>query len=669
MKSEIKEILSSMSLEEKNALLTGHGSMSTAGNEKLKIKAKRFADGPCGVRGNLDDDCTQFPSLCLLGATWDTLLAKKMGKALAAECTEHGIDMLLAPGINIKRHILCGRNFEYISEDPVLSGEIAAAYINGLQSGGVGACLKHFAVNNQEKDRLSVSVDVDIQTLMEIYLKGFEIAIKKSNPKSVMCSYNKLHSIWCSENKFLLTDVLRDMWGYEGITVSDWGAVQNSVMALKAGLDIQMPENPNMQKEITEGLKRGDITEGDIDTAAGRMIKFLLDTPVKKATSYDRNKQHEIAADIAATGVVLLKNDNQTLPITPDKYKKIAVIGEFALNPLISGQGSAEVLVSENWISSPFKELLKECDGKTEVKYLEMYKKASFSSEMLWPKISQFNEFISDADFVLMFVGAMESEDTENFDRRTAELNPNYEMFIDAAVDMKKKVAVINQSGSAMIFGGWRNRVDSIVQMWLSGEGAGKAIADVLCGNINPSGKLSETFSVKMRTDLPYPGDGNKIEYTEKRLVGYRYFDKHPEEIMYPFGHGLSYTTFEYSNLDLLVSDEKIKISFEVENTGKISGAEVCQIYVGNPYSDVIKELKAFKKLSLNCGERKKMSVEVLIKDIGYFNVLLREWVTEAGEYTVYVGSSSRDIRLTKKVFVKGNAPYTMKAVSEGMIG
>lgn len=669
MSDKIKEILSSMTLREKIALLTGQCSMSTAEIERLNLKPKRFADGPHGVRGELEDNCTQFPSLCLLGATWDVKLAEKMGEALAADCRKHGIDMLLGPGINIKRHILCGRNFEYISEDPVLSGEIAAGYINGLQSGGVGACLKHFAVNNQEVDRLNISVDVDIRTLMEIYLKGFEIAIKKSSPAALMCSYNRLHSIWCSENKFLLTEVLRDMWGYEGIVVSDWGAVQNSVKAIKAGLDLQMPENANMHEEITDGLKNSEITESDIDAAAERVIKFLLDAPRKSDTEYNRDTQHKIAEDIASAGIVLLKNDNDTLPISPDKYKKIAVIGEFAQNPLISGQGSAEVLVSGERISSPFKELCSACGEKTEVKYLEMYKKSAFSSEMLWPKKTQFNEFISDADLVLMFVGAMQSEDTENFDRLAARFNPNYEMFIDAAVDMGKKVAVIMQSGSAMILGRWRDRVDSIIQMWLSGEGAGKAICDVLCGNVNPSGKLSETFPLKMRADLPYPGDGSKIEYSEKLLVGYRYFDKHPEEIAFPFGHGLSYTTFEYSNINVCAFDEKIEVSFEIENIGKNFGTEIWQIYVGNPYSDVIKELKAFGKVTLQAGERKKVAAEILIKDIGYYNVLLREWVTEAGEYTVYVGSSSRDIRLKNKFFAGGNAPYTMKAVSGSMIG
>ena len=671
MKNKIDKILSELTLEEKISLLTGAGAMATAEIGRLGLRAKSFADGPHGVRTDREKNCTAFPNLCLVGSTWDIELVNKMGQALAKDCIEQGVDMLLGPGINIKRNILCGRNFEYIAEDPVLAGEIAAAYINGLQSLGVAASLKHFAVNNQEKYRLTASVDVDIRTLMEIYLKAFEIAIKKSSPASVMCAYNKLHSIWCSENKFLLTEVLRDLWGYDGFVVSDWGAVHNSVKALKAGLDLQMPRNENFEQDIMKSVEMGEVTEKEVDIAAKRMIEFLLARTEKKIT-YDRKKQHEAARKIAAAGMVLLENRENVLPVTKEKYKRIAVVGEFAKSPLISGQGSAEVNVVDEYIDSPYEELKKILGNNVDLKYKEMYQKRAFATEMLWPKRQEFMEFIEDTDLVLMFVGSMESEDTEQFDRRSAELNPNYELFINYAVESGKTVVVVIQSGSAMILGDWRNKVHSIVQMWLGGESAGGAIADVLCGVVNPSGKLSETYPSCLRSDLEYPGNEYTIKYREELFVGYRYYDLHPEEIAYPFGHGLSYTEFEYSDMKVLRKDNNLEVSFKIKNEGATDGAEVVQLYVGDPVSTVIrpiKELKAFKKVFVKTGENIRVTLNIDIKDIGYYNVLLKDWVTEPGKYIFYIGSSSQDIRLEKEIIIENDIPYSIQVFGETMIG
>lgn len=670
MENKVLEILSSLTLEEKISLLTGSETMSTKELERVGLNSKNFADGPHGVRADYEKNCTSFPNLCMVGATWDTELTEELGEHLAKDCTEHDVDMILGPGINIKRHTLCGRNFEYVSEDPVLAGEICASYINGLQKNGVSASLKHFALNNQEKDRLYLSVDADIRTLMEIYLKPFEIAVKKSSPDSIMCAYNKLHSIWCSENKFLLTEVLRDMWGYDGFVVSDWGAVHNPCLAFASGLDLQMPQNVNIIDDIKKGIENGEITEEDIDRATGRIVKFML-KPRAEKKEYDRMKQHDFARRVAAAGTVLLKNEEETLPITKEKYKKIAVIGEFAKNPLICGQGSAEVKVKEEWIESPLEELKKELGDSVEVKYKEIYGKIAFSKEMLWPKSDEFNEFIDDSDLVLMFIGSMESEDTEQFDRRTANFNPNYEMFINFAVKAGKKVAVIIQSGSAMILGDWKDSVSAIVQMWLPGEGAGGAV-DVLCGKVNPSGRLPETFPAKVRTDLDYPGNGQTVEYNEKLFVGYRYYDKHPEEIVYPFGHGLSYTKFEYKNIKTERKGNTLCVSFDLENIGDMDGAEVVQLYSGDPVSTVIrpeKELRAFKKVYLAVGEIKKVSFEIDLKDLGYYNVLLKDWVTEPGKYIIYVGASARDIRLEDEIFFSDKAPYSIDIKGETMIG
>ena len=668
MKTE--KIIEQMTYEEKANILSGVGTMNTFPIERFGIKSLKFADGPHGTRLKKEKNCTHFPSLCNLGSSWDVDMAHKMGQALADECINNNISMLLGPGINIKRHILCGRNFEYISEDPVLSGEIAAAYINGLQEKGISACIKHYAVNNQEKDRLETSVEIDERTLREIYLKGFEIAIKKSNPDSVMCSYNKVNAIWCSENEYLLKKILKEEWGFEGMVVSDWGAVQNISRAVKSGLDMQMPSNSKIVSQLEKGLEIGLISMNDIDNAVMRMLKFLDRKPVANI-EYNRNKQHEMARKIAADGIVLLKNDNEVLPITSEKYRKIAVVGEFAVSPLICGQGSAEVLQSGEYIDNPLAELQKLMPD-VEFKYVEAYKKREFSDCMLWPKIGQFQTDIVDCELVLMFLGSMESEDTENFDRRTAKLNPNYEMFIDAALKTGKKVVVVLQNGGGLILDSWYKNVDSILEMWLAGESAGGAIADVLCGKINPSGKLSETFPKIMRNDLEYPGDGLKVEYKEKFDVGYRYYDKHPEKILYPFGHGISYTKFEYKNMKIDVNQNSILIKFDLKNVGKYDGAEVMQLYIADPISTVvkpIKELKKFKKIFLSAGEEKKIEFEIFVDDFSYFNIMLQKWTAENGVYDVYIGSSSQDIRLKGSFVYSQNNEYTIQAIGESMIG
>ncbi len=665
---DIKSLIAQMTIEEKAQLLTGDGGMLTHAIERLGIPAKYFADGPHGVRHDKSENCTSFPNLCCAAATFDTELLYEMGVALAKDCIEHDVDMLLGPGINIKRYAACGRNFEYMSEDPVVAGELGAAYINGLQSLGVAASLKHYAVNNQEKDRLSISVEVDERALREIYLKGFEIAVKRSAPASIMCAYNKLFSVWCSENKFLLTDILKDEWDYQGFVVSDWGAVQNTGRAVAAGLDLQMPHNGNMVQHIRDALADGTVTEEQIDRSLERFLAFALSEKAEKG-GYDRDEQHAVARRVAANGVVLLKNDRAVLPLRENKYKTVAVVGEYGDAPLTHGQGAAEVFPRDEYVDSPLEELKKalpDCDFI----YEKTYETRSFSDVMLWPEKGRFCNFIRDADIVLMFVGAMESEDSENFDRRTLELNPNQEMFIDAAADMGKKVVVVVQSGGAMIFGRWQHRVDAIVQMWLGGEAAGGAIADVLTGAVNPCGRLPETFPKKPRAlDT---GNGLVVRYDEGLAVGYRYYDSHPEEIAYPFGFGLSYTSFEYRDAALTRDGENIHVSLTLKNTGDLDGAEVVQIYVAKPLSCVSrvpKELIAFQKVFLQAGEDTRVSVSVPVSSLAYYNTALKRWVVEPGAYDILLASSSRDIRETLTFVSDDAAPYTIQQVSEGMIG
>ena len=665
---EIKELLTQLTIREKAELLTGDAGMLTHAVERLGIPARNLADGPHGIRHEKEENCTSFPNLCSAAATFDTDLVYEMGEALAVDCIEHDVDMLLGPGINIKRYANCGRNFEYFSEDPVLAGELAAAYINGLQSLGVAASLKHYALNNQEKDRLNISVEADERTLREIYLKCFEIAVKKSQPKSVMCSYNKYQSIWCSENKYLLTDILKNEWGFKGFVVSDWGAVQNAGRAIAAGLDLQMPYNWIMADTLERAIADGILTEERLDDAVSRFLSFAL-SEKSKNTVYDRAKLHDVARRVAAGGTVLLKNEG-VLPLTSEKYKKIAVVGEYGDNALSYGQGSAEVFPHDEYIESPLTEL-KKALPESEFVYLKTYEKRSFSDVMLWPKVGAFLEDIKDCDIVLMFVGAMESEDTENFDRRTLAINPNQEMFIDAAVNNGKKVVVICQSGSAMVFGRWRNRVDAILQMWLGGEAAGGAIADVLTGKTNPSGRLPETFPKKERRDLDI-GNGLVVRYGEGFEVGYRYYDLHPEEIAYPFGHGLSYTEFEYKEASLAREGDALNITLKLKNVGSCDGAEVVQVYSAKPLSCVSraqKELKAFKKVFLKAGEEKEVCISLSCSDLAYYNPALRDWVVENGEYLLHIAASSRDIRKTLVFKAEDEMPYTTKQISEGMIG
>lgn len=666
----ICEVVSKLTFEEKAKLLTGAESMNTYTIEKLGIKSLNFADGPHGTRLGKEKNCTHFPNLCNLGSSWSVDTAEKMGKALADECIKNNISMLLGPGINIKRYMLCGRNFEYFSEDPVLSGEMGAAYIRGLQSKGVSASLKHFAVNNQEQYRSETSVEIDERTLREIYLKGFEIAVKKGKPDSVMCAYNKVNAIWCSENEYLQKTILKGEWGYEGMVVSDWGAVHDISRAIKGGLDLQMPCNPDIVEQLKQGIADGKVTMEEIDKAVENVLAFL-DREEVPETDYDRDVQHARAREIAADGTVLMKNDEDTLPLTSEKYKKIGIVGEYAASPLISGNGSAEVLQDDKYVDNTVEEL-KKLMPDSEFVYEEFYKKNQFTGGMLGPKTSKFHNLFDDCDIILLFMGTMQTEDTEHFDRLSGYMNSTYGMYIREALKTGKKVVVVLQSGGAVILGDWYKDVHSILYMGFAGESAGGAIADVLCGVVNPSGKLTETFPNKHRDDLEYPGDGLKVEYKERFDVGYRYYDKHTEEIIYPFGHGISYTQFEYGEPTMALNGDSAKVEFVLKNIGKTAGAEVVQLYVGDPVSVAVrpvKELKKFEKVYLEPGEEKKITFDVDRDDFAYYNVMLRKWTPENGVYHIYLGSSSQDIRHTIGVAYECDMLYTTQKVGEPMIG
>lgn len=662
-------MINRFTLDEKITLLTGENGMASAEFKNYGIKARFFADGPHGIRESDGKNSVHFPSITCISSSWDKEMIYKMGEALAGECINQGIALILAPGINIKRYILCGRNFEYMSEDPILAGEMAAGYINGVQSKGIGTSLKHFALNSQEEDRLNVNVEIDERTMREIYLKAFEIAVKKSQPESVMCAYNKVNAIWCSENKYLLNDILKKEWEYKGFVVSDWGAVHDACRAVEAGIDLIMPREHQIVEKMKEGLKNGYISEERIDEAARKVFDFITRERPEKDDSYDRDKQHKIARELAASGIVLLKNEGDVLPLTKEKYHKIAVIGGYGKNPLVNGQGSCEVYQEPEYTDNPLEEI-ERLMPDTQITYKEVFNKVYNAETMAWTDWT-INEFAKESDVVVFFVGNMAGEDTEQFDRTSAKLRPVFAYFINNIKKLGKKVVVVLQTGSAVIINDWLDSADAVIEMWYGGEAAGGAIADVLCGIVNPSGKLAETFPNKMRKDMEYHGD-LKVSYDEKLDVGYRYYDKHTDEICYPFGHGLSYTKFEYSNCDVKIENEEIKISFDLENIGKCDGQEVVQVYVSDPESTVtkpIKELKSFEKVYLQKGEKKKIEISIPCSELAYYNTMLHNWVIENGEYKILVASSSQDIRLSKSVIYDTRMPYSMTVTGKTMVG
>ena len=668
---KIKEIVQKLTLDEKILLLNGKDVQTTLPIERLGIEENTFIDGPHGLRDYFDESFnpTHFPNMCCIGASWDKEAMYKMGEAIGKESVAHGVSVLLAPGINIKRYILNGRNSEYFSEDPVVSGEMAASYINGVQSMGIGTSIKHLAANNQEYGRLFLNAEIDERTLRELYLKGFEIVIEKSNPECVMSAYNKVNAVFCSENKFLLKTVLRDEWKYDGFTVSDWGGVHNPCYSLMAGTDMLMPPSPVFLKKIKKGMEEGIVTEERIDEAVERILKSVMKTRPRDKNSFNRDDHHKLARELAASGIVLLKNENDVLPITREKYKKIVVLGGFAENPIMTGQGSPEVYPSPEYIESPLAELMKLLPD-TEFEYHKVFDKMSIYDRAVW-MTDPIDDYVKDADLVLFFVGSKESEESENFDRNSPYLNPIYEYVINRASVHRKKTAIVVQTGSAVIFGDGYLKADSIVEMWFGGEAAGGAIADVLTGKVNPSGKLTETFPKVMRTDLK-PLENLKLDYAEKLDVGYRYYDKHTNEIMFPFGHGLSYTKFEYSDFTASISQDGIKARVTVENVGEADGAEVVQLYIGYPDSTVTrptKDLKAFDKVFLKKGEKKTLELFVPIKELAYYNIGLREWIIEKGRYEVFAAASSQDIRLKAVVEYEKEPGYSMEATGFLTVG
>lgn len=658
MNPNIQSIISQMTLEEKAALCTGASAWTTTPVERLGIPEMIVSDGPHGVRRVPDVyavaqkslPATCFPTASCLASTWDVQLIHQMGEALGEECIALNVDVLLGPGTNMKRSPLGGRNFEYFSEDPYLAGEMATSIIKGIQSKGVGTSLKHFAANNQEFQRFSISAEVDERTMREIYLPAFEKAVKQAQPWTIMCSYNKINGTFASEDHYLLTEILKNEWGFEGLVVSDWGAVRNRVAALKAGLDWEMPGPQERRvKAVIEAVRSGMLNESILDESVRRILHIVFkakETP--KNGSFDVDAHHALATKIASEGIVLLKNDG-LLPLKDQQH--IAIIGRSAEHAHFQGGGSSHI--NPTRVAVPFKELQSRAEN-AELTYAEGYPSDnSFRQDM----IDQAVEIAQSADVAVLYIALPTFKESEGYDRKDLYLTDQQIALIQAVANIQPKTVVVLNNGAPVAMNGWLDSVSAVVEGWMMGQGGGSAIADVLFGKINPSGKLAETFPVKL-SDTPshinWPGGAGAVHYGEGLFIGYRYYDAKEMPVLFPFGHGLSYTTFEYSNAKISSQTFKdtdgLTVSVDITNTGSMPGKETVQLYVHDRQSGLIrpeKELKGFAKVELQPAETKTITLSLDFRAFAYYHPEYKQWITEDGEFDLLIGSSSTDIRCT----------------------
>ncbi len=660
---DIQPIISQLTLEEKAALCSGLDNWRTKPIERLGIPSIMMTDGPHGLRrekgegfGN-SEKATCFPTAVALASTWNTDLIQKVGAAIGEECQAQDVQILLGPGINIKRSPLNGRNFEYYSEDPILSGKIAAAFIKGVQSQGVGTSLKHFAVNNQEFERMSVSAEVDERTLREIYLRGFEIAVKEAKPTTLMCAYNRINSIFAAEHRYLLHEILKEEWGFEGFVMSDWGAVNDRVEGVKAGLQLEMPGNDGINdKKIVAAVQSGALEEERLDEVVADLLRVILKLAEQKKTgvTFNTEAHQELAQRAAAESIVLLKNEDSILPLSKKRFKSIAVIGDFAENPRFQGGGSSRVNPTK--LDIPFQEIYRNLSTGMDLSFCNDSTNDDYLDNELMEDAQQAAQL---ADVAIVFAGLPNSYETEGYDRQHIDMPPSHIQLIEAVAKVQPNTVVVLQNGSAIAMP-WANQVKGILESWLGGQGGGAAIANVLFGRVNPSGKLTETFPQKLEDTpafLNFPGENRRVSYGEGLFVGYRYYDKKQIEPLFPFGFGLSYTTFEYQKMELshelMTNEDTLEVSVSVKNTGNRAGQEIVQLYVssdGNFPNAAIKELKAFAKVALEAGEEKTVTMTLNWRDFAFYHTQYKSWVTISNSFNILVGSSSQDIHLQESI-------------------
>ncbi len=644
--------LKKLTIEEKIALVVGANKWQT-NSLNGKLDSVFLSDGPNGLRKvntetNETACATAMPNIFNVANTWNTELAFLDGETIADECLEQGADVLLAPGVNIKRTVFCGRNFEYFSEDPYLAGTMAKAYINGAQSKGVGTSLKHYAVNNSEHDRRNVSSEVDERTLREIYLKAFEIALE-AKPYTVMGAYNLINGIWSSENKKLLIDILRNEFGFDGLVVSDWGASHNAWRSIKNGTDLLMPFSKTYINEITEGYEKGYITEEEIDKSVIKVLELIdkIKNKTQKA-KLSKEERHLNALEIAKESMVLLKNEN-VLPLNYDSV--YCVIGEY--NP-IGGSGSAGVKTDLK---------LREVQTYLQQKLpnTKVTHNYSAGTNLDWREWSNSFRNVSrkayENDAVIVFVSS--TNEGEGYDRESVKLSNRQEDLILTAAKNNENVIVVVTAGSYIDMSNWIDKVKAVLYAGFAGEAADEAIASILAGETSPSGKLSETFPYSVEDTPSKYEKGNAFynKYSEGILVGYRWYDTKKIPVLFPFGHGLSYANFEYSNLNIeKVSETDYNVFVTVKNTSQIKAKEVVELYVKDVFSNVerpLKELKAFTKVELEAGESKTVKLTLDKRSFAYYSIMLNSWHIENGVFEILVGSSSQDIRLKGKINIE----------------
>lgn len=659
MSVDIPKLISQMTLEEKASICSGQDAWFTQDVPRLNIPKVMLSDGPHGVRKQEVQTFTStkaveaicFPTACATSSTFNPDLLVEMGNALGEECLALDVQVLLGPAMNIKRSPLCGRNFEYFSEDPLVASKLSGALVKGMQEKNVGACLKHFAANNQEDHRMATSSDIDERAYHEIYLAAFEGAVRESQPMTIMCSYNRINGIYASENEELLTKVLRDEWGYEGLVMTDWGAANDRVLGLKAGLDLEMPGPCKYNNAlIVKAVKEGALDEKILNKTVERVLNIVFKTHNARCKiPLDKEAHHQVARKVGEETIVLLKNEENLLPL--NKEKKIAFIGEFAANPRYQGSGSSRITTYK--VDNAVDAVKSVCNVTYATGYILDKDEIVPNLEAEAVKVAQA------ADVAVIFAGLPNLFESEGYDRTHMRMPNCQNHLIEEIAKVQKNIVVVLHNGSPCEMP-WINHAKSVVEAYLAGEAVGSVIVDILFGKVNPSGRLPETFPLRLEDNpsyLDFPGCGMKVSYLEGVFVGYRYYDMKKMDVLFPFGHGLSYTTFEYSNLKLSkpdVSDqETLTVTVDVKNTGSVAGKEVVQLYVSDKTKAANrppKELKGFVKLSLNPGETKTATFTLDKRAFQWYNTELKQWYAVSGKYEIIIGKSSRNLVLTKEV-------------------
>ncbi len=673
-KNKIRELISQMTLEEKAGLCSGQDFWHTKAVERLGIPATMVSDGPHGLRKqdqkadhlgvNESIKAVCYPAASATAASFDPDMLEKMGEALGDACQHEELSVLLGPAVNIKRSPLCGRNFEYFSEDPYLTGVMATALIKGIQSKNVGTSIKHFALNNQEHRRMSCSSDADEQTIREIYFPAFEMAVKEAQPWTVMCSYNRINGTYASENRWLLTEVLRDEWGFEGYVMSDWGAVADRVEGIRAGLDLEMPSSGGINdRKIVNAVKSGKLDEKLVDLCCERILNivFRYRENAKPETPWDQEAQHLQAAEVAADCMVLLKNEDDILPLS--REDEVAFIGEFAQKPRFQGGGSSHINCFKTTGAV-------EAAKGMKVTYARGYDVAADDApdEMIAEAVAAAKK----AKAAVVFAGLPDAYESEGYDRTHMRMPESQNRLIEAVAEANPNTVVVLHNGSPVEMP-WIGKVKAVLEAYLGGQAVGLATVRVLYGDVNPSGHLPESFPIRLEDNPSYlffGGEPRGTEYREGIFVGYRYYDKKKMDVLFPFGHGLSYTTFEYSNLklssDAIRDTDTVTVTATVKNTGRRAGKAVVQLYVGDVEGRVnavrpVRELKGFRKVALAPGESREVSFTLCKRAFAAWRSEIHDWWVESGDFTIEVGDSSANLPLKATLRVESTVELPRK--------